>query len=274
MVNGAVLHYEERGSGPPLLLVHGTGAYADIWSPVLDGLARAYRVIAYDRRGFARSSPALGGGLAEHARDAAALLNALGASPATVVGWSGGGVIALDLAASFPDCVAALVLAEPAVHLTTHPRRAALAMTARSNFHRYVRRDPASAALTMYRWASGYKTGGNAFDALPAAWREQMLHHAPATLREMDQMIRPYPTRAAIRSIACPVTVIEGDLSDPAFATADGFVMRLLPQARMVSLRGAAHMLHIDQPEGWVEVVTQTTGHAPSPAAVPSGHPQ
>ena len=126
----------------------------------------------------------------------------------------------------------------------------------------------------MYRWASGYKTGGNAFDALPEAWREQMLAHAPATLREMDQMIRPYPTRAAIRSIACPVTVIEGDLSDPAFAIAVGFVMRLLPQARLVSLPGAAHMLHIDQPESWVEIVTQTAGHAPSPTAVPSRLPQ
>ncbi len=267
-VNGAVLHYEERGSGPPLLLVHGTGAYADIWSPVLDGLARAYRVIAYDRRGFARSSRAPRGGLAEHARDAAALLNALDASPATVVGWSGGGVFALDLAASFPECVAALILAEPAVHLTTHPTRAALAMAARSGFHRYVRRDPTSAALTMYRWASGYKTGGNAFDALPDAWREQMLAHAPTTVREMDQMTRPYPTRSAIRSIACPVTVIEGDLSDPAFATADRFVMRLLPQARMVSLPGAAHMLHVDQPDGWVEIVTQTASHVRSPAGV------
>ncbi len=263
-VNGAVLHYEERGSGPPLLLVHGTGGYADLWSPVLDGLARTYRVIAYDRRGFARSSPAPHGGLADHTRDAAALLNALGASPATVVGWSGGGVIALDLAASFPDCVAALVLAEPAVHLTTHPTRSVLGMTARSGFQRYVRRDPASAALTMYRWASGYKTGGNAFDALPEAWRAQMLAHAPTTLREMDQMIRPYPTRAAIRSIACPVTVIEGDLSDPAFAPAVGFVMRLLPQAQLVSLPGAEHMLHIDQPEGWVEIVTQPAGQARS----------
>jgi pimeloyl-ACP methyl ester carboxylesterase len=273
-VNGADLYYEERGSGPPLLLVHGTGTYADIWSPVLDGLAREYRVIAYDRRGFARSSPSPGGGFAEHARDAAALLDALGASPATVVGWSGGGVIALDLAASFPDCVAALVLAEPAVHLTTHPRRAALAMEARLGFHRYVRRDPAAAALTMYRWASGYKTGGNTFDGLPEAWREQMLANAPVTLREMDQMIRPYPTRAAIRSIACPVTVIEGDLSDPAFAPATALVMRLLPQARKVSLPGAAHMLHIDQPESWVELVTQATGHAPSPIAVPGRHPQ
>ncbi len=273
-VNGADLYYEERGSGPPLLLVHGTGTYADIWSPVLDGLAHEYRVIAYDRRGFARSAAESGGGLAEHARDAAALLDALGASPATVVGWSGGGVIALDLAASFPDCVASLVLAEPAVHLTTHPRRGAVAMTAHSSFNRYVRRDPASAALTMYRWAGGYKTGGNAFDGLPEAWRAQMLAHAPATLREMDQMIRPYPARATIRSIECPVTVIEGDLSDPAFAPATELVMRLLPQARKVSLPGAAHMLHIDQPESWVELVTQATGHTPSPAAVPSRHLQ
>jgi pimeloyl-ACP methyl ester carboxylesterase len=273
-VNGALLHYEERGSGPPLLLVHGTGTYADIWSPVLDGLARSYRVIAYDRRGFARSSPAPDGGLAEHARDAAALLNALDASPATIVGWSGGGVIALDLAASFPDRVAALVLAEPAVHLTTHPSRDAVAMSVRSGFHRYVRRDPAAAALSMYRWAGGYKTGGNAYDPLPEAWREQMLAHAPATLHEMDQMIRPYPTRAAIRSIACPVTVIEGDLSDPAFARAVGFVLRLLPHARLVSLPGAAHMLHIDQPESWVEIVTQTTGDPLSPTAASDQDPR
>jgi pimeloyl-ACP methyl ester carboxylesterase len=274
MVNGAVLHYEERGNGPPLLLVHGTGTYADIWSPVLDGLARTYRVIAYDRRGFGRSSPASDGGLAEHARDAAALLHARDASPATVVGWSGGGVIALDLAASFPDSVTALILAEPAVHLTTHPTRSAVAMSVRSGLHRYVRRNPAAAALSMYRWASTYKTGGNAYDGLPETWREQMLAHAPATLREMDQMIRPYPTRAAIRSIACPVTVIEGDLSDPTFARAVGFVMGLLPQARLVPLPGAEHMLHIDQPDRWVEIVTQTTDHAPSPAALPSQHPQ
>lgn len=268
-VNGAALHYAERGSGPPLLLVHGTGAYADVWSPVLDGLARTYRVIAYDRRGFARSSDAPRGALADQARDAAELLEALDAFPATVVGWSGGGVIALDLAASYRDLVAALVLAEPGVHMLTHPGRSTLGMSARLGFQRYVRRDPTAAALTMYRWSGGYKTGGNGFDAFPEAWREQMLAHAPATLREMDQMMRPYPSRAAIRSIACPVMVIEGELSDPAFVTADAFVMRLLPQARMVVLPGAAHMLHVDQPELWVEAVAEPAARVPSPAAAP-----
>lgn len=258
-VNGAVLYCEERGNGPPLLLVHGTGAYSDLWSPVLDGLARTHRVIAYDRRGFARSSAAPPGRLRDHARDAAELLEALGAAPATVVGWSGGGVIALDMAVSYPGHVASLVLAEPAVHLLTHPTRSTLEMTARLGFHRYVRRDAVAAVLTNYRWAGGYKTGGNGFDAFPQEWQEQMLAHAPATLREMDQLMRPYPSRAAIRSIACPVTVIEGELSDPAFVAADAFVLRLLPRARMISLPGAAHMLHVDQPERWVEAVAEST---------------
>ena len=133
-------------------------------------------------------------------------------------------------------------------------------MSARLGFHRYVRRDPTAAVLANYRWAGGYKTGGNGFDTFPEEWREQMLAHAPATLREMDQLMRPYPSRAAIRSIACPVTVIEGELSDPAFARADAFVLRLLPRARMISLPGAAHMLHVDQPERWVEAVAGSTG--------------
>jgi pimeloyl-ACP methyl ester carboxylesterase len=257
-VNGTSLYYEERGSGPPLLLIHGTGGYSDVFTPVLDGLARSFRVIVYDRRGFARSRRgAARWRLADQARDAAQLLDELDAWPAIVVGWSGGGVIALDLAVTAPDRVASLVLAEPAVHMTTHPRRSLLAMAARAGLHRYLRRDPGAAALAMYRWASSYTTGGNAFDTFPEPWRQQMLAHAPSTLTEMDQMLRPYPSRTAIRSITCPVTVIAGELSDPSFATANAFLLRLLPQARLVSLTDAAHMLHVDQPEQWIQAVTQ-----------------
>jgi pimeloyl-ACP methyl ester carboxylesterase len=262
-VDGADLYYEEHGSGPPLLLIHGTGFYADVWSPVLDGLSRRHRVISYDRRGFARSS-GTPGQLADHADDAAALLDALDASPAAVVGWSGGGVIALDLASSAPDHVRTLVLAEPAVHMLTHPTLATVATSVNQAFQRFVRRDPAAAAAAMYRWAGGYKTGGNAFDKFPPTWREQMLGHAPAALREMDQVRLPYPSRAAIRSIKCPVTIIEGELSDPAFVKADAFLMRQLPQAQLALLPGAAHMLHVDQPGGWVDLVVQATEVVPA----------
>lgn len=83
-----------------------TGACAEPWSPVLDGLARSFRVIAYDRRGFARSQTTKRWSFSDHARDVALLLEALKAAPATVVGWSGGGVVTLDLAAPSPSASA------------------------------------------------------------------------------------------------------------------------------------------------------------------------
>ncbi|MDQ3157681.1 MAG: alpha/beta hydrolase [Actinomycetota bacterium] len=254
-LDGVELYYEERGSGRPLLLVHGTGAYADLWLPVLDGLARTFRVISYDRRGFGRSASGGRVRFADHARDAEALLEFLDAGPATVVGWSGGGVVALELAVSAPERVSALVLAEPAVHLSTHLTRSALLMQTRSSIQRYLRRDVGAAAQTMYRWASGSTRGGNTFDSLPQEWRDQMVSNGPSTVREMDQLLRPHPSRATISSITCPVTIIEGDLSDPAFATADAFMRRLLPHAKFVTLSEAAHFLHIDQPQQWVEAV-------------------
>ncbi len=254
-INGVELFYEERGSGPPLLLVHGTGAYADLWTPVLEGLARSFRVISYDRRGFGRSASVGRVRFPDHARDAAALLERLNAAPATVVGWSGGGVVALELAASAPECVEALVLAEPAVHMSIHPSLALLRMQTRSLIQRYLLRDVGAAAQTMYRWVSTSTQGGNTFDSLPQAWRDQMVSNGPSTVREMDQLLRPRPSRAKIRAITCPVTLIEGELSDPVFLTADAFVKRLLPQAKLVSLSEAAHFLHIDQPKQWVEAV-------------------
>ena len=254
-VNGTELYYEECGSGPPLLLVHGTGGYADPWGPVLDGLAGSFRVIAYDRRGFGRSPYDGKVRFADHSRDAAALLDALDASPAAILGWSGGGVVALDLAASAPERVTELFLAEPALRLSSHPSRTSLAMQLRSSAQRLLRRDAGAAAQTMYRWASRRSTGGNTFEELPQAWQDQMTAHGSSTVREMDQLLRPYPSRAALRSITCPVTVIKGSLSDPVFAEAAALVARLLPQSRLITLPGAAHFLHIDQPALFVDAV-------------------
>jgi pimeloyl-ACP methyl ester carboxylesterase len=130
-----------------------------------------------------------------------------------------------------------------------------LLMQTKSSIRRYLRRDAGAAAQIMYRWASGSTAGGNTFDTLPPAWRDQMIRNGPNTVREMDQLMWPYPSKAAIRSIACPVTILEGELSDPAFKKADAFVQRLLPQARTVTVPGSTHFLQIDQPELWVEAI-------------------
>jgi pimeloyl-ACP methyl ester carboxylesterase len=115
-VAGTLLAIELRGSGPPLMLIHGGGEDAAMLSGQAESLASAgFAVISYDRRGTGRSGREdwPGAGADRHADDAAALLEALAVGPATVVGVSSGGVIALDLAAQHPDAVARVVAWEP-----------------------------------------------------------------------------------------------------------------------------------------------------------------
>jgi pimeloyl-ACP methyl ester carboxylesterase len=115
-VRDTTLHVERRGEGPALLLIHGGGENATMLANQADALAAAgYAVITYDRRGTGRSGrddwP--GHGAAQHADDAAALLDVLRLDPATVVGVSSGAVIALDLAARHPAVVERVIAWEP-----------------------------------------------------------------------------------------------------------------------------------------------------------------
>src|SRR5687767_3123685 len=96
-VDGRRLATWDRGEGTPLLFIHGVGTSGALWQSDLGALVTYCRVIVYDRRGYGRSSESPGD-WESHREDAAALLEKLCAEPAVVVGYSGGAMIALDLA--------------------------------------------------------------------------------------------------------------------------------------------------------------------------------
>src|ERR1700722_1029404 len=98
--------------GAPVLLLHQTPRSWDEFREVLPILGRHYRVIAMDTVGYGDSDPLPNGqaSIENWARAAHALLHALGLPRAAIVGHHTGAAIAVEIAAAYPDSVAALVL--------------------------------------------------------------------------------------------------------------------------------------------------------------------
>lgn len=102
---------EEAGQGPAVLLIGGLGDTVESWQFQLDGLADRYRLIAFDNRGAGRTAMPEGHVSVEMmADDAAGVLQALGVPSAHVAGFSGGSIIAQELALRHPGLVRSLVL--------------------------------------------------------------------------------------------------------------------------------------------------------------------
>lgn len=119
------IHYEIDGAGPPLMLIAGTASDSASWTPLVAALTQRFTVIRPDNRSTGRTRPYDAPlSVALWAEDALALLADLGLGPATVVGHSLGGIIAMQMAAAQPAMVTRLALLATAP--VRSPRNAAL----------------------------------------------------------------------------------------------------------------------------------------------------
>ena len=110
-INGIELFHECIGRGPPLLLIHGLGSSADDWAFQREDFARMHRLILVDLRGSGRSAKPPGPySIAQFAADLWALLDALGIAAVSVLGFSLGGAVALEMALAQPARVRRLIL--------------------------------------------------------------------------------------------------------------------------------------------------------------------
>lgn len=131
-LNGITMHYEERGSGEPLLLLHGFGMCGrGDWGDHVDQLAKDYRVILPDLRGHGWSTNPSGKfTMRQSAEDIRALLDQLGLKNIRAMGISAGGMTLLHLAVKYPDRVGTMALIGATNQFGEQARRAILGETA------------------------------------------------------------------------------------------------------------------------------------------------
>jgi pimeloyl-ACP methyl ester carboxylesterase len=271
--DGTVIAYDVfgRGDGEPVLLIQGLGTDSRGWALQRMAFGRRYRCFAPDNRGVGRSGKPPGPyDLSQMARDMIAVLDAEGVERAHVIGASMGGVIAQIIAVLHPERVRSLVLA--CTSCRHHPWR-------RELFQEWADEVAAGGTIALgtegMRWLIGprlRKRFGMWLNLLARILLQQpsdtFVAQVHAILDASDEL------RFELKDVTVPTLVITGS-QDALTPIGDAEELaEMIPHARLVELRGAAHGLMVEAPNAFNSAVldfldeaTDATGVALEQAA-------
>jgi pimeloyl-ACP methyl ester carboxylesterase len=256
------IEYRVRGSGEPLLLIHGA-IFSDAFEPIADALSSSYQLITYRRRAFGGSSPARPGGtIADQAADAVALLDHLSVGAAHIVGHSYGGAVALQLALDAPTRAHSLVLLEPP--MLAAPSFADFGAGAGVIGEIYQKGDAEGTLVAFLTAVGGDDPVARVSKTLPSSWHERALADLPALFEaDLPSLGGWQFTEAQARSINQPALNVLGSNSAPLFADSHRLLADWLPAAEPFVLDGATHLLQIDDPDGIAKGILNFVGRHP-----------
>jgi pimeloyl-ACP methyl ester carboxylesterase len=246
-VAGAVeLGYEESGSGPAVLLVHGTATGRGLWREVVATLGERFRAIAFDRRAYGDSGapePYEATTVEEQAQDAAALVEALGARPAVVCGHDLGAVVCLDLLRRHGALTVGAVLIEPPLH-SLAVAGAETVGALREAIERGVHeRGPAGAVDAFLVETAGpaalERLGAGRVEAARASTRGFAAELGAAATWDFG--------RRDLRALEAPVVVLTGSRSALPWGEMAAALAEMLPSARLETV-DAGHLAPIEAP--------------------------
>ena len=244
-VGDATIRYEVRGTGQPIVFIHGWAQALEIWDDQVTAFAPHYRVIRFDRRGFGQSTGHAD--VSADADDIRILLDSLGIRTAHVVGLSAGARVALRFAAAFPGRVDGLVLygAPPGPDFPGYPAGGGqLIMADIMRQH-------------------GIDSVRKAILAAPIAWmpsgRPELVERLNRGLAQYTgrDLLNPQPQSGRVPEVRWDEThtvrsatlIVHGDHETPRNIAFADSLRRRMPNVRRVVITDGGHGAHFAQPE-------------------------
>lgn len=250
-VNGINLYYEINGSGEPLFLIHGHGSSTQDWLYQVEYFAKKYQVIAFDVRGFGRSSKPKGPySIRMFAEDAAVLLQKINVTPVHVVGISMGGMIALELVLGFPQLVKSVVLVNsyPEMRVETWSERMMV-------WRRFLMLDLLGVrrmgiALSKILFIKPEQTD------LRKLFVERWALNDRRAYRESLKAIINWDVESQLGTIQCPVLVVASDEDYLPLEEKRVYTTKL-PRGKLVVIKDARHAVTAERPDQFNQVVDE-----------------
>jgi 3-oxoadipate enol-lactonase len=255
-LDGLALNYEQEGTGPDLVLIPGLGAGVAVWYAQLKGLSPVLRVTAVDLRGHGLSEKPPGPySLSLFAADVAALMHRLG--PAVVVGSSMAALIAVELAATHPERVAALALVGgfPVLGAAGKERMEARARTAETEGMGPLADVVAATAL-------GVQTHQTQ-PALVGLFRQGLLANDPRAYAASCRALVETDVTPRLGRIQCPTLILLGSQEQVAPLAAARALKAGIPHARLGVIPNAGHLPFLEQPAAFNAAILEFAGGLP-----------
>ncbi len=261
-INGTELKYIERGSGIPVIFVHGSLNDFRTWAFQMGPFSKCYHTIAISRR-YHYPSDLMDVGwdysAINHAEDLAELIEKLGLAPVHIVGHSYGGYACAILAVQHPELVRTLVLCEPPIVplLDAVPGGKSIV----SNFMDQIWK-PVEEAFGKDDLENGVRLfidgiqGAGTFDKLPPAVLDMIMDNASA-MKAQAIAINQYPAFSCqdAQRIEKPVLLVKGENSYKMLHTILEELKRCLQNSKIAMIPGASHNMHVANPNAFNEAV-------------------
>jgi pimeloyl-ACP methyl ester carboxylesterase len=253
-VEGGRVWYQTCGNGPrAMVLIHDGTLHSATWDDVWPIFCKNFRVVRYDRRGFGRSPAATG----PYTRtdDVLAVMHAAGMTHAMVVGASAGGGIATDFTLAHPDAVDRLVLVGPAISGLRYSQY----FNARviENVRHFQQGDIEGALRESWIFAPGHDAAVSQAAALLKANPQDLMH---------GDMARLAPTaKPLLGSIKAPALILIGDHDIADNEGQAAVAEALIPHAYRIVVPDSGHLMYIEHPELFAQLVEQFVDAKPHP---------
>jgi 3-oxoadipate enol-lactonase len=242
-VNQINLYYEEHGSGPPLVFIHGLGSSTRDWENQVSEFSTSYRVITFDLRGHGRSDKP--GGpytIPMMAADLEGLLQALHTPLANLVGISLGGAVAFQFALDYPSRVKTITIVNSGPSLGGTPEQAQQEIERRVGIVQQLGMRAMGEALSSTLFPKPEQIALR--ETFVARWAE----NDPQAYIEATRSMLGWNVMDRLEAITCPTLILSADQDYSPVAAKEAYAS-LMPNARLVVIPDAHHATPLEQPE-------------------------
>lgn len=252
--NVTINYAEGSSNGEPLVMLHGGTAHWQQLSSLITELNQNWHIYACDKRGHGKSSHTKPYRVIDTIPDTVEFIKRNVGKPSVLLGHSGGAVISMGVAAKIPEIIQALILLDPPIFL----REESIKTVSAYNYF-----------LGVYTILTHQQTAETVFSNIFPGIDETGIRHLKDMVSQVDpeyvktllddHYFEGFDTQSILKNISCPALLLYGEIEHGAVVRDDDveFFLNHAPHGTAIQIKGAGHILQLDQPAQVLETMKQ-----------------